>query len=109
MDKERNRVYQFEMDRYKELMGKKRLGKSLTNEENDFLNGINNYFQKKNEDQIQEAKEKPININKGGLLKKDKSSKKMMGGGKVKKPYTASNKRYAYGGKVSGRKPKYKG
>jgi len=41
----------------------------------------------------------PVKMKKGGKVKK------YMGGGKV---YTTQNKRYAYGGKVSGRKATYK-
>ena len=37
-------------------------------------------------------------------MKKGGKVKKYMGGGKV---YTTQNKRYAHGGKVSGRKAKY--
>ena len=39
-------------------------------------------------------------------MKKGGKVKKYMGGGKV---YTTQNKRYAHGGKVSGRKAKYNG
>jgi hypothetical protein len=47
------------------------------------------------------------NMMDGGMVrKKKKTAKKMMGGGKV---YTMDDKRYAYGGKVSGRKAKYNG
>jgi len=93
-----------DMIRYKKLMDMER---PLTYKEREFLNEIDDIFNAEKEKEKEEKK--TIAINKGGLLKKDKSSKKMMGGGKVKKPYTASNKRYAHGGKVSGRKPKYKG
>ena len=52
-------------------------------------------------------KKKPESMMDGGMVrKKKKTAKKMMGGGKV---YTMDDKRYAYGGKVSGRKPKYNG
>ena len=49
--------------------------------------------------------EEGLILNKGGVIKKKKSApKKMKGGGKI---YTMHEKRYAHGGKVSGRKPKY--
>ena len=49
---------------------------------------------------------KKMNLKFGAKKKSGGKVKKYMGGGKV---YASHNKRYAHGGKVSGRKAKYNG
>ena len=90
-----------EVDRYAEIMKRLRAGgdeaRTVSKKDREFVKQLDDRHDKANVEPMMDG---------GMVIKKKKTAKKMMGGGKV---YTMDDKRYAYGGKVSGRKAKYNG